>query len=455
MNSLRIRLFVLLAAVTALVWASAATWIYFNTRVEVEKVLDRRLVEAARMVGSLANASGGVPVGPSLERGSPFATSGYDRQLSCQIWSLDGKLLGRSTGAPLEPLGSDGSGFSERSIHGETWRVYSFVDRTRGLRVHVGDNLSVRRNLVNDLIKGLVLPALIGMLALAALLWTGIGRGLSPLRDVAKALERRDPSDLRPLDIREVRDELRPVVRSVDGLFDRLERGRASERHLIASAAHELQTPLAGLKTHAQIAAMSDDPDVRARALLQIQTSVDRTARLVRQLLDLARQEALGDPPSEVWTKADAAVSIVQDELCPSLELRHVGLEVDPALACLEVRIDEGALILSLRNLIENAVNHSAAGGTVRISMDASDQRAGIAVIDDGPGIPEDELASVRERFVRGRREKGAGSGLGLSIVELVLNRAGGMLQLANRAEGGLHAAMLLPVSAVRRTGIY
>lgn len=452
MNSLRLRLFALLAAVTALVWASAATWIYFNTRAEVEKVLDRRLVEAARMVGSLASASGSVPVAVPMSSAAPFPIRGYERQLSCQIWSLDGKLLGRSTGAPMEPLGPEGSGFSERSIGSETWRVYSLVDSKRGIRVHVGDNLSVRRHLVGDMITGLLLPALVGLLALAALLWTGIGRGLSPLRAMAGALESRDPADLRPLGLRQVSDELRPVVQSVDGLFERLERVRESERHLVASAAHELQTPLAGLKTHAQIAAMSDDPQVRSRALHQIQTSVDRTSRLVRQLLDLARQEAIAGPPSAAWVNAAAAAAIMQDELALSLQSRNVSLRIDPELHGLDLAMEESALILGLRNLVENAVNHSPDAGTVGILLDQRDDRAGLAVVDEGPGIPEDELVAVRERFVRGRREKGPGSGLGLSIVEMILARVGGELDLSNSPEGGLRASFLLPRFSVRQS---
>jgi two-component system, OmpR family, sensor histidine kinase QseC len=448
MNSLRIRLFALLAAVTALVWASAATWIYFSTRAEVERVLDRRLVEAARMVGSLTSANGSAPLTASNAPSLPFRS--YERQLSCQIWSLDGRLVGRSTGAPIEPLGPDGSGFSERRVEGETWRVYSLVDRKRGIRVHVGDNVSVRRHLINDLIKGLLLPALIGLLALAALLWSGIGRGLLPLRAMARALEHRDTADLQALDMRHMTDELRPVAQSVNGLFERLERVRASERHLVASAAHELQTPLAGLKTHAQIAAMSDDPAVRSRALAQIQISVDRTARLVRQLLDLARQEALAEPGT-AWASVRLAAAIVRDELALSLEARRISVVIEQDVDGLELALPESGLILVLRNLVENAVNHSMGGETVRITLDRRADRLGFVVVDQGPGIPEEELLAVRDRFVRGRGEKGPGSGLGLSIVEMVLVRAGGILELSNPAEGGLRASVLLPLSAAHQ----
>ena len=137
-----------------------------------------------------------------------------------------------------------------------------------------------------------LLPALAGILALAALLWSAIGQGLSPLRSVARELSMRDPSETTSLRSRAQAGELRPLVGAINGLFERLERLRANERHFIASAAHELQTPLAGLKAHAHIALAAEDSAIRDRSLRSIQASVDRTSRLVEQLLDLAREEA-------------------------------------------------------------------------------------------------------------------------------------------------------------------
>jgi two-component system sensor histidine kinase QseC len=451
MRSLRLRLFVLLAATTMLVWSAAATWIYVGTRARVERVLDRRLIEAAGMVSSLVvasqqgNSRERMPIPRALQAAGPH----YARSLSCQIWSLEGTLIGRSAGAPRAPLADAGEGFSEREIDGQRWRVYAHVDRPRAIRVLVGDNLSVRRNLVADLITGLLAPAIVALFALGLLIWGGLAKGLLPLRQMADALARRDHEDLSALDIH-TSTELEPVARSVDALIGRLRDARERERHLIASAAHELQTPLAGLRTHAQIAARSGDDAVRARALERIVGSVDRTSRLVGQLLDLARQEA-GDPPASRWLALGSAWRTVTDELRPLATRRGVELAADVLLSEFEIHIDEGALFLSLRNLVENAVNHAPPGSTVHILPIEHGLQTGIAVVDAGPGIKPSEIDTVRARFVRGSGETGPGSGLGLSIVDLTLARSGARLELENRTEGGLRAVIAVGESRLRR----
>jgi two-component system, OmpR family, sensor histidine kinase QseC len=451
MKSLRLRIFALLAAMTIFVWSAAAIWIYVSTRARVEHVLDRRLAEAAQMVASLATDRNGAFSGDRLtnvaRRGGTGAS--YARQLSCQIWSLEGELIGQSSGAPTAPLALGGSGFSERSIDGETWRVFSHVEPKAGVRVLVGDNLSVRRDLVNDLITGLLLPAIAGLGALAFLIWAGLGRGLVPLRRIAQALERRNPDDASPLGVHSNSTELQPVIRSLDGLFQRIETLRAAERHFIASAAHELQTPLAGLRTHAQIALISEDPITRSNSLQRIEASVDRTARMVRQLLDLAREEAGTDDALGTWTSIGEAVEAVRDELSHALERQDVRLESAADLERSQILLSEEAVILVLRNLVENAINHSPEGGTIRI-LSGPPTSGEIWVEDDGSGIPEEELERVKERFVRGRRARGAGSGLGLSIVELILERGGGTLRLINTEDGGLRAVVALPRHRLR-----
>lgn len=449
MSSLRTRIFALVAAVTLLVWSSAAAWTYFNTRSDVQRVLDRRLVEAANMVGSLAGN-----LAPARGASQPFSVAPgsdrYSRQLSCQIWSLDGRLLGRSSQAPSEPLTTASTGFSERTIDGERWRVYSLADPQRQIRVLVGDNLAVRQKLVGDLMTGLLLPSLLGILALALLIWAAVGRGLAPLRDIAARLRERDPASSRPLGVSAKDAELKPVVSSIDDLFARLERLRAGERHFIASAAHELQTPLAGLRAHAQIASLAPDAATREKSLQRIRTSVDRTSRLVHQLLELAREEAVTEPPESKWTKVGAAVGALCEDLSAQLERARVRVECRPEAERLQLFIDEGSLALALRNLLENAINHSPPGETVVVDAALSKSTAALSVLDNGPGIPADEIERVRDRFVRGSREKSEGSGLGLSIVDLILARAGAGLELENRPEGGLGAYIVVPAVRAR-----
>ena len=159
--------------------------------------------------------------------------------------------------------------------------------------------------------------------------------------------------------------ELTPVVHSIDDLFHRLEQMRANEKHFIASAAHELQTPLAGLRAHAQIALVAEDGKVREQSLRHIQTSVDRTSRLVHQLLELAREEAASERVVAAWVPLQQVVSSVAEGLVTQLQRANVELAPSRRALESEILVEEGALTLALRNLVENALNHSPRGGTI------------------------------------------------------------------------------------------
>ena len=449
MRSLRVRLFVLLAAMTVLVWSSAAIWIYVSTRAEVQRVLDRRLVEAAGMVASLAtDAEDLLARRPNQSRLVPLPR--YSRQLSCQIWTLDGRLVGRSSGAPSQPLADGRSGFSERVISGETWRVYTIADPARQIRVSVGDNLRVRQRLIGDLMLGLLAPAIAGLVALAVLIWAAVGAGLAPLREVARLLARRDPSDFSVLGIERPTAEIKPLIAAIDAQYARLEQSRADERHFIASAAHELQTPLAGLRAHADIASMTDDPATREKSLHSIRKSVDRTARLVGQLLDLSREES-GEPLPPQWVGVASTMESLSDEFSGELHRAGVQLTATASLADLDIHIAPASLLLALRNLIKNAIDHSPRGGAIEISAEPRGECVALSVRDQGPGIPHEELGQIHGRFVRGARARGPGSGLGLSIVELVLSQVGGTVDLRNLSQGGFEAAILVRPGLTRR----
>lgn len=362
----------------------------------------------------------------------------YDRQLSCQIWSLQGTLIGRSDGAPDEKLSEHTDGFSETVIDGETWRVYAVTNEELGVRVLVGDSIWIRDRLVNDVIRGLLLPALLILPVLAILIWLSVRRGLEPLRKIAGDLETRHASDLSPIDDVETAKEIVPVLQSLNGLFARVEGLRERERNFTAFAAHELRTPLAGLKTQAQVALASGDGEIRNQALRQIVIGVDRTGRLVRQLLDMSAIEAFDQVEKRGVAQPGPVLRSLAEELADPV--RDVRIEVSPELDALTVEIEPELFTLAARNLMENAVNHSPDGGVVHCRL--AEVAGGIVIEDDGPGIPDEELPRITERFFRGRHKAAIGSGLGLAIVELALGRSGWRLQLRNREAGGLSAVI-------------
>ncbi|MFU0506309.1 ATP-binding protein [Pseudaminobacter sp. NGMCC 1.201702] len=443
MPSISNRLFWILVLTTGIVWLSAVLWIFLSTRAEVERVLDSRLIEAARMVSSLV-VKQEVGIDPGLTGSvgqSARVHPSYNRHLSCQVWSLQGTLIGRSDSAPDRKLAESTDGFSETEIDGEQWRVYAVTNAELGVRVMVGDNLRIRDGLVNDVIRGLLLPVMLILPALAALIWLSVRRGLAPLNKIAHDLARRQACDLRPIANVETAREIVPVLQSLNGLFERVAGLRERERNFTAFAAHELRTPLAGLKTQAQVALASDDRTIRDQALRQIMIGVDRTGRLVRQLLDLSAVEAREKADRQDLVNAGEILRLLAAELSDST--RRVSIEVSPILDTIELEIEPDLFMLAARNLFENAVNHSPLGGAVRCRTASLGEGATIIIEDDGPGIPEEELSRVTERFFRGRNKVPIGSGLGLAIVELALGRSGWSLQLRNRPTGGLNAEIV------------
>lgn len=439
MTSLRSRLFVILVATTGLIWLVAAAWIYLGTKAQLERVLDARLQEAARMVSSLVrdgngSADAAISATPQV---APGGSAGYERQLSCQIWSLGGQLVAASTSAPSERLANHEAGFSNSIVNGEPWRVYAIEDTEKGVRVLVGDRLGLRDRLVQDLVFGLVAPTLLMLPLFAGLIWLSVGRGLAPLRQVAVDLQARPADDLRPVDAEPV-DEIRPVTTALNGLFGRLDAARKHEREFVAFAAHELRTPLAGIRTQAQIARAAGTDDMRHSALDKVLQGVDRTARLISQLLALARLDA-GDARRSAERVSIGHLLREIDQGCTRADL---DIQIEPGLDRFTVECDPDLLRVALRNLHENACGHSPPGGRVvwRRLGDTT-----VAVEDEGPGIPPEEIALVTQRFYRGRATQTTGSGLGLAIVERALSQLGGKLGLTTSSSGaGLRAVVML-----------
>ncbi|MBN9147102.1 MULTISPECIES: sensor histidine kinase N-terminal domain-containing protein [unclassified Nitrobacter] len=439
MTSLRLRLFIILISATGLIWLAAVSWIYISSQRELEHVLDTRLQEAARMVASLAEGLDRSPVDDTNPKTfNPIPLSGYERQLSCQIWSLDGQLIAKSSGAPEGVLTDRKSGFSDHEINGEAWRVYAVEDASKGVRVLVGDRLGFRERLVGDLVKGLLWPALLIIPLLGILIWLSLNRGFRPLTWITHDLAHRKVDDMSPVNVTSTPSEVRPLTDALNQLFAKMDLARRHERDLTAFAAHELRTPLAGLKAQAQVAIAADDPLVMKRALRQILVSVDRTSRLVRQLLAIARLDAgVEDQGSET-----IAIGGLIDEIAAATARPDaVTVSVDERLATLTWVVNRECLELAIRNLHENAIQHMPSGN-VRWRLGSSPND--IVVEDEGPGIPENELSQVGTRFFRGQFKSAVGSGLGLTISQLALERIGARLLLKNRTDTkGLRAEVL------------
>ncbi|WP_312051781.1 ATP-binding protein [Brevundimonas diminuta] len=424
--SIRTRLFAILALVTALVWGGAVVWVEVQTRNEVQRVLDRRLMESARMVSSMIQPGSLSPV-VNEEGGGRLAA--YDQQLACQIWSMQGELIARSRSAPSAMLASGEDGFSERVIDGERWRVYTVHVPEGGYRVMVGDNLAVREHLVGSVVTGLLGPAVLGLLALGVLIWWSVGAGLQPIQQMTQALASRRADDLTPVDVAPGGKDLQPFVSALNDLIARVSEARRRETEFTAAAAHELRTPLAGLRVQAQIAANATDEGVRKHALEQIQTSVDRTARLVTGLLALAREdEAAIEADDRRWVDLRA---LLANDADARLEV------LDQAF---RIYVQPDRFETAVANLLANA--QAMASSRIRVAVEGQGNDAILVVEDDGPGVSTADLERLGRRFFRTSDAPVGGSGLGLSIVLSTMKAHGGAVRFTPSALGGLRVEL-------------
>ena len=415
MASIRRRLLGQLLLALGLVWSTVAAITYHRAYGEIEDVYDGQLSQTASVLKEV------MLVDPEWsayvlgdQRDPARYRHKYEKRLSFQLWR-EGHLIARSFGAPDFPL-ADRHGFSDQTIKDTRWRVFGLRSKDASEVLFVGESYEIREELVRYITRDALLPLLVSMPILAFLIWYAIGRGLQPIHRVARAVAQRSPDQLDPVDIDTVPNEIRPLAAALNRLFECLQKALAKERRFTSDAAHEMRTPLAIIKTHAQIAARAAHPAEKDRAIRYVIEGVDRSSHLVLQMLTLARLDP--DNPSlrlSPCSLVDVAAA-VQRELHPMQSAKHIRLELkaDPRTRVMGYAPGLGVL---LRNLLDNAIRYTPAGGRVLVETREEGEHCLLEVVDTGPGIAQEERERIFERFYRPAGQRQPGAGLGLSIV--------------------------------------
>ncbi|MFM0053286.1 sensor histidine kinase [Caballeronia grimmiae] len=321
--------------------------------------------------------------------------------------------------------------------------------------VQVAETLDKRSQLANDIIKGVILPQFVILPLAIVLVWFGLSRGLAPLHALQSNMRTRRPDDLSPLEAGRAPPEIAPLVASFNDLLTRLEQNMEFQKRFIADAAHQMKTPLAGLRMQAEFALRQDVSTEVQRSLEQITTSSEHAARLVTQLLALARAEnrATGQIFSRVELTALARAA-VRDWVQAALARRmDIGFEEPP----FPVDVQGNVVMLRemLSNLIDNAIRYTPPGGRITVRVRTDDHELDLVhleVEDTGLGIPPAERERVFERFYRILGREGDGSGLGLAIVKEIATMHGGTLAIEDHVyqEAPRLAGTLIRVSLQR-----
>jgi len=301
--------------------------------------------------------------------------------------------------------------------------------------VQLAETLDKRTELANQIVKGVILPEFIILPIALALVWFALSRGLLPLAELQQRIRRRQPGDLSPIDSRHVPEEITPLVGSLNDMLERLGQNIASQKRFIADAAHQMKTPLAGMRMQSELALRQTSEEEIHRSLMQLAKSSESATRLVNQLLALARAEnqtpeASPLQPLELTELAREAVQAwVQTSFANKIDL---GFE-QPGHAVM-TRGNPTMLRELLNNLLDNALRYTPSGGsvTLRVRADFSERHAVIEVEDTGPGIPAAERSHVFERFYRILGSTADGSGLGLAIVREIAQQHGAEIDIFN-----------------------
>lgn len=317
-----------------------------------------------------------------------------------------------------------------------TWLADTSMQRNEWIVVEVAETTEKRTQLANKIVASVILPQFIIIPLAVMLVWFGLSRGLRPLTRLRQTIEARDPADLSPIATRRVPEELEPLVEAFNAMLERMKKNVGAQQRFVADAAHQMRTPLTGLKTQAQFAMREQDPEALHHALRQIAMGVDRASRLVNQLLTLARTEG-GESAQFAHQPLDLSLlarEMVEDWVMVALE-RNLDLGFESAGPAMIV--GNPFLLRELaKNLIDNALRYTPAGGHVTCRVAQFGGTVMFEVEDDGIGIDEDQAEMVFERFYRVNDAATEGSGLGLAIVQEIAMQHGARASLRPNPRG-------------------
>ena len=434
--SLRARLLWLLLLAIVLAATLQASVVYRGARQEADGIFDYHMEQMAQALRSGLAVAGLPSLSDDLIGGPPV-------DFVVQVWSIDGVQVFRSN-PRLDLPQRAVLGFSNLQVAGRPFRVYSM--QTRFQVIQIAQDMRPRQAMARALALRTVMPIVWMAPLLMLVAWWVVSASLRPVARVREQVAARAADDLSEVRADGVPAEIRPLVDEFNLLLGRVQHAFEAQRHFVEDAAHELRSPLAALRLQAQGLQRAKDDAARAVAVERLLAGTDRATRLVEQLLVLARQQASAS--SGQGFQAVALQDTVHQAVAEArVHAQAAGLDLGvKASEAVTVRGQADALAMLLRNLIDNAIKYTPAGGQIDVSLGQDGAGAWLAVEDSGPGIPDAERLRVLDRFYRVPGQQASGSGLGLAIVHAIVQWHGGSLRLAESPTlGGLRAEVRLP----------
>ncbi|HEY4744933.1 MAG TPA: ATP-binding protein [Desulfuromonadaceae bacterium] len=375
----------------------------------------------------------------------PTAASDYEQEddVTIQVWDTAGTLIYVSLHDVPLPRATQ-AGLQTVTFMNAEWRVFLLADQ--GRTIQVSQPFKTRREMSFIFALHTIVPLFFIFPALALMIWLVVRYTLKPLTEVADGVARRSPASLEQLPESSLPVEILPLIKRLNSLFEQLSCAFDIQQRFVADAAHELRTPLTAVKLQVHVLERSDSEAERTSVLESLKSGVDRAARLVAQLLVLARVEPEAPPVPLVEVSLNNLVRDIIAEQARIATNKGINLGIgdgEPVSVIGEL----DALRAMISNLVDNAIRYSLPGGTIDVVVRKSELAAIIDITDSGPGIPPEERERVFDRFYRRQGMDSAGSGLGLAIVKSAATRHGGTVVLGEADAGkGLKVTIELPL---------
>jgi len=427
-----------------LLWPMSIAFTFFVARSLADAPFDRALIDHANVLVQQVQYADNRPTVRDPRGLRDLIGDGTEENLFFQVSATDGALLAGDLMLPPPPLydfpAPGRIKLRNEMLRGQEVRVaYTYVlpqneqaGESFPTLVQIAETLDARNALANQIIKGVIFPQFVILPIAVILVWFGLGRGLAPLSLLQERIRERPPDDLSPIDLRGTPEELAPLLASFNDMLERLDASVSAQKRFIADAAHQLKTPLAGLRTQAELALREQEPEELRTRLRQLSIGSERAAHLVNQLLALARMENLQDSTRlEAVDLAPLARATAGEWVTEAIRRGiDFGYESDDAPA--PIAGHPMLLHEMFGNLIDNALRYTPRGGSVTARLSSDADEVAFEVEDTGPGIPEAERAMVFERFYRVLGTHIDGSGLGLSIVREIASQHHASVHIAD-----------------------
>lgn len=421
--SLRLRLIISFLIVSTCVWTAAAVISWQESRDQMDEFFDTYQLLLARQLSTAdwTNLTADMQKKSNrLIENVDDDGEEEDEALGFAVFNRRGEMIFNDDENGRDFIYTpEASGFVNQKIgrKKDMWRIFWLTSADKNFTIAVGQELEFRDDAALELVEETLLPWLVGLsVLLLAVIWM-VSRELRPLRRIADELSERDSDNLHPLSLSGQASEILPLIKAINTQFSRIEQMLQRERGFISDSAHELRSPLTALKVQLEVAQLADD-DAAARhqALQKLNQGIDRSTRLVEQLLALSRLDSAAAAANDEPLDWPALVNAAVNEQLPAAEEKKINVKTSTDGSAPTTCGQPLLWALLLRNLLDNAVRYSPE--EAKISIELKDET--LSVTNSNTVVAAEYLPRLKERFFRPAGQKSTGSGLGLSIVERI-----------------------------------